>query len=135
LEQGKYHEALIPIQDAFATDVGREYLSNMVSSNYKKHAVGKDDRRPAVLQDLELLAAIQYGLGNLSVAQKLLQEVRSVARDIYGDMEHPLIARSLVALAKIRQISGDYVEAHSMLSQGLDMQVLPCFACYHSTLF
>lgn len=121
IERGLYLEAETVVKDALVIDVYKQWVEELVGSGYQK-AVPSNNKYPAVLEDLELLGSIFYLVGKLEYADRLMRQTQSVATDIYATMHHPIIARSLVALGKMRIHSGDYVEAHQMLTQGVELQ-------------
>jgi len=121
LQRGLYADAEVLVKDALANDGSASYCEELVRTGYQKR-LPDELKRPAVLEDLALLAYINHGLGRLAIAQSLLQELRAVASDIYGSIEHPLLARTLVLLAQMRVYSGQYVEAHHLLQQGRRQQ-------------
>ena len=120
-ERGSYEEAEVLLKDALTFDTNKEWVDSLVRSNYRKAVPVKN---PAVLEDLELLASINYWMGKLDITGAILQETQAVATDIYGELQHPSIARVLVASALIKKYSGHFAEAHSMLAEGVDMQLL-----------
>ena len=122
VQRALFVEAEVHVKDALANDASQVYCEDLMRSAYQK-PVPDELKRPAVLEDLALLATVNHGLGRLQIVKSLLQEVKAVAGDVYGSMQHPLVARTLVQLAKIRVYSGHYVEAHDMLEQGLEQQL------------
>jgi len=122
MQRGMQVEAQAVVQDALAIDSSKAWLQDLIASGYQA-AVFNNDKRPAVLQDLELLATILYGLGQLDAALRLLSQIKEVASEMYDTMHHPMIARVLVMQAKIEVYGGNYESAHAMLTKGLEVQL------------
>ena len=121
LQRGAYVEGEAFVREALANDASPVWLQEFVGSGFLKPVSGAD-KTPAVLENLELLARFSFFQGRIGHAEILVRQCEGVAREVYGSMQHPVIARCLVALALIRLHDGNRVEAHRMLQQGLELQ-------------
>src|SRR2546422_646198 len=79
------------------------------------------DGEPAVQAELyETLGSIYQKLGKLDRADSLLRSALDRRRTLFGS-DHPDVAKSLVALGRLRVDQADYKEAERLIREGLAM--------------
>jgi len=79
------------------------------------------DGEPAVQAELyETLGSIYQQLGKLDRADSLLRRALDRRRTLFGS-DHPEVAKSLVALGRLRVDQADYKEAERLIRDGLEM--------------
>src|SRR2546430_4658294 len=83
------------------------------------------DGEPAVQAELyETLGSIYQKLGKLDRADSLLRSALDRRRTLFGS-DHPEVAKSLVALGRLRLDQAEYQEAERLLREGLGMRQRP----------